>query len=317
MKDRILSPRLRRFTLRAALLGGLALLLVLGAPQGARAGIVVLKNGEVLRARIRASEIEEEFVTLRWPYRNAIGPSAEIERGIWKLEMRQVRWYDPKADNLTEEYLEKYHDLKKFKLDPRFHGQVTSYLDRMRGKEEFVGQVLGKVDLNRELNRGPKLLPIRVPREHFEFKKIEGWDLKEENVEKGRKSSDKVLMLIGAKAVKGYKPRIHITSVKRPKLSTNAVFDWYIAEVRKLARNQLLDVREKMKEIHVGDKKKDVTLTTVTRHGEHVVLADRYVLFRKERVYFITCYAHEAQFFKLRSLFRKWRNDLLILEDEE
>lgn len=88
--------------MKARFLAALAALIVWAAPT--EAGIVILKNGEVLVGRIVEGDVSEQNLTIRWPY------GERTNRGMVMIPRFRVRWFDRAADQPTSAYWEAFGD---------------------------------------------------------------------------------------------------------------------------------------------------------------------------------------------------------------
>lgn len=288
----------------------LYLALFLAIPLSIEAGIVVMKNGNVFIARIREAEQSDEFVTLRWPYKGNESPRRKgIKKGAWKVERRLVRWVDAKNDKLTGKYFEIHANDK---LDPRFEPQRQIWKKRKEGEKNLDTGIIDKL-IN--LRRGPGIAPISIVKVHYEIRKPDKWLTKDVPVDRDNKNSNTVFTIVSPEAKNGFAARIHITSVARPKISVTEQRDWYDEEIRKLSGNGVLEVLQSPKVEEQG-KRSNVYTVTVTRRGESRIVAQRYVMFRQDRVYFVSCYAEEEEYDRLSNLFKNCVKSMVIYEDE-
>ena len=75
-------------------------------------------------------------------------------------------------------------------------------------------------------------------------------------------------------------------------------------------------MRSGPKETRIDLRRQDFELETVTRRGSESIVALRLVLFRRDRVYFVSCYAEDSEYNSKRTLFRRCIRSLVLFEDE-
>lgn len=283
---------------RAIALGaGLAAagLLLLAPP--AAAGIVVLKNGEVLVGRLRADEDTQDELIMRWPYKE------RTERGEIKLPKFRIRWYDRDADEPTDAYWEKYEaDV----IDSAW----LPHLQRWRIRKQAESDVPDVSILEGfDAPRG-KLSPVPVQTRDFELRKPDGWTSATE---------DGITIFVSDQpGAEGYRPRIHVYSV--PSLqreSTERQVDWIQREIGRLGQGagNKFEVREmkRLKPVRGGF---DQEMLTATTRAERTVFCLRQVSFRDKRTYFFSAYADERDYGSLEILLKNCMRTLVILEDQ-
>lgn len=289
------------------------LLVGLGPAEG---GVIVLKDGTVLQGRIDKKKITDDAVKISWPYKGYTHTSG-VKRGEWKLETRQIRWFDADSDTLTDDYFDKYADDKTYKLDPRFEDLRSAYLSRKKGESEIKEVGIDLKEWVKRRKKATEIGSVPISTKHFEIFKPRGWIRKEKLSIPRPGERQRTFMLVAPEPFSGYAARIHVSSVVRPPKSVAEQLEWYLSEVKRLSRNGLLEIREKQKETIRGDRSRNVELTTVTRHKGIAVWAYRAILFRPERVYFVTCYAHRDEFGQLKTLFRRCVEKLQLAEDDK
>lgn len=284
-------------------------------PGNSDAGIVVTTKGRVFRGRIRRSEIDDNKIRMRWPYKNFRGPQGGLNKGLVDFEARLVRWYHPESDELTDEYFKKHASEP---LESRFKDVLETWRERQRAEREVdlkeIAPIIGMTPEH-------KLLPLPQKQRYYEINKPRSWATKSAPVfqDKGGQGLEKILMMVSTNPKNGYAARIHVISVPRPKLevTTTEQRRWYHQEIRKLIESERFEVKEKEKIQAIGANKKDVTWVTVSRISKKgSILALRAIRFRQERVYFVTCYAHEEEFADLRKMFERCISTMLIYEDQ-
>jgi len=269
----------------------------------AEAGILVMKNGNVIIGRIRPDELSDDFVVVRWPYNKSSYPRDLAEsHGSKKFEAFRIRWYSIEADDLTDDYFKKHGDKE---VESRFKDRV----ERWKAKKSAVvdAEVVPQVDQLRF--GGVKLSAMAVMKDYYEIRKPDGW----------RTESDKdneIFMVVAPEKTGGYASRIHVFSVAKPKVSVSDQISWIKAEAKKLSTNQILDIQGVPEHKIVAGKGTNVTLTTITRRNKIAVRVQRHVFFRKDRVYFVYCYAETKEFNRLQRLYRDCVKSLVIFEDE-
>ena len=143
-------------------LAACALSATLFAPAPAEAGVIILNNGNVITGRIRKEEDTAEFVTMRWPYKHL------THRGHQKYEHgsapHNIRWHRRNTekqdyDQPTDEYWERYEDVEKYPIDPKFMALRERWLLKRKRQEDSNE---GLVVIDDPLTKGPRLHPIPV-----------------------------------------------------------------------------------------------------------------------------------------------------------
>ncbi len=270
-------------------------LLVVTAPS--EAGIVVLKNGEVLVGRIRADEDTQEELIVRWPYKD------KTESGHIKLPKFRVRWYDRDADEPTDAYWEKYEN-------DVIDSQWLPALERWRIRKRAESEVTDVAILEGFDSPRGKLSPVPVQTRDFELRKPDGWTSATE---------DGITIFVSDQAgADGYRARVHVFSVPSlQKESTEKQVDWVQREIGRLGvgAGNKFDVREmkRLKPVRGGF---DQELLTATTRGERTIFCLRQVSFRDKRTYFFSAYADERDYSGLEILFKACMRTLNILEDQ-
>lgn len=279
------------------LAGGLAVAALLGLAQPAEAGIVILKNGEVLVGRIRADEDTQDELIMRWPYKE------RTESGHIKLPKFRIRWYDRDVDEPSDAYWEKYENDV---IDAAWLPLLEKWRIRKRAESEQPDvAILEGFDSPRG-----KLSPVPVQTGHFEIRKPDGWTSATE---------DGITIFVSDQAgADGYRARIHVFSV--PSLqreSAERQVDWMQREIGRLGAGagNKFDVREmkRLKPVRGGF---DQELLTATTRAERTVFCLRQVSFRDKRTYFFCAYADERDYSGLEILFKACMRSLTILEDQ-
>lgn len=270
-------------------------LLVLTAPS--EAGVVVLKNGEVLVGRIRPDEDTQDELIMRWPYKE------RTERGEIKLPKFRIRWYDREADEPTDAYWEKYENEV---IDSQWLPALERWRIRKRAESEVPDvPILEGFDSPRG-----RLSPVPVQTRDFEIRKPDGWTSATE---------DGITIFVSDQAgADGYRARVHVFSV--PSLqreSTERQVEWVQREIGRLGvgAGNKFDVREmkRLKPVRGGF---DQELLTATTRAERTVFCLRQVSFRDKRTYFFSAYADERDYSGLEILFKACMRSLVILEDQ-
>lgn len=288
---------MRAATICAAILGGLlANLWILPAP--AEAGVVILKNGEVIVGRIRVEEDDQEKLIVRWPYLD------RTERGHVEIPHFRIRWYDRDADEPTDEYWAMHH------ADPQpIDNRWLPLYEKWRLRNETDDQMLHVPVILDDGSNAVQLALIPHKTTHFEIQKPEGWS---------KRVEDGIMIFESDRAgIDGFKARIHVFAVDSVQETTyDDQSQWIQEEIRKVADSKKnFDMRESdSPNVVVGGM--DLRTVTSTTRGNKTVVALREVSFRTKRTYFFTAYAHEAEFGKLKKLFEASAASLKILEDE-
>ena len=264
------------------------------------AGVVVLKNGEVIIGRVRDEEDTQEELVVRWPYKE------RTDRGVMKIPKFRIRWYDRKEDQLTDEYWEKYEDIATYPIDNLYMSSLERW--RLR-KEEDAGQ-LGDLLIVPEslMNRGLKLSPIPYENELYKVQKPENWS---SSVEDG------ITVFISDKAgAQGFRPRIHVFSVPSVLGSVEDQVEWIEREAARLAEGGAqFEVREK-KRPRPRSGGFDQELLTRTVRVERPIVTLRTIFFRDKSTYFFTAYAHENDFGAHELIFKMCMRSMEIFEDK-
>jgi hypothetical protein len=276
---------------------GLSVVAVLALTHDAQAGIVVLKNGEVLVGRIRADEDTQDELIMRWPYKE------RTERGEIKLPKYRIRWYDREADEPTDEYWEKYeNDL----IDANWIPMLERWRVRKRAESETTDvPILEGFDSPRG-----KLSPVPVQTADFSIRKPDGWTSSTE---------DQITIFVSDQpGTDGYRARVHVFAVPSlQKESSERQVEWIQREMGRLGvgTGNKFEVRElkRLKPVRGGF---DQELLTVTTRAERQVLCLRQVSFRDKRTYVFAAYADERDYGQLEILFKACMRSLVILEDE-
>lgn len=276
---------------------GLAVAGLLVLTPSSEAGIVVLKNGEVLVGRIRPDEDTQDELIMRWPYKD------RAERGEIKLPKFRIRWYDRDADEPTDAYWEKYENEV---IDSQWLPMLERWRIRKRAESEVPDvPILEGFDSPRG-----KLSPVPVQTRDFEIRKPDGWTSATE---------DGITIFVSDQAgADGYRARVHVFSV--PSLqreSTERQVEWVQREIGRLGggAGNKFDVREmkRLKPVRGGF---DQELLTATTRAERTVFCLRQVSFRDKRTYFFSAYADERDYSGLEILFKACMRSLVILEDQ-
>ncbi len=283
-----------------ALVGAVGALLLLPAPEPAHAGVIVLKNGNVIVGRIRDEEVNKESITVRWPYKD------RTERGHQEVERFRVRWYDTAQDLPTDAYWEQYSDTEEFPIDDRYLG----LLERWKLRKESVNDGFGEITLVDPFQSGDRtsLNPIPVENETFRIQKPEGWT---SSIEDG------ITVFVSDESGKeGFRPRIHVfsmESVVKGRIEDQIL--WLEQQMGRLAdKAGGFEVREKAR-LRPRGGGFDQEMLTRTVRLDRPVLTLRKLLFRKKRTYVFAAYAHEQDYTGRELLFQACMRSLEIFED--
>lgn len=265
--------------------------------QPAEAGIVVLKNGEVLVGRIRPDEDTADELIMRWPYKE------RTERGEIKVPKFRVRWYDRDADEPTDAYWEKYENEV---IDNAWMPHLERWRIRKKAETDMPDvQILEGFDSPRG-----RLSPIPVQTRDFEIRKPDGWTSSTE---------DGITIFVSDQpGTDGFKARIHVFAVPSlPKESTESQVQWVQREIGRLGAGagNKFEVKElkRLKPVRGGF---DQEMMTITHRGDRNVFGLRLVSFRDKRTYFFAAYADERDYSQLEILFKACMRSLVILEDQ-
>jgi len=260
--------------------GAAALGLLAGSP--ARAGIVVLRNGEVLVGRLAASDVSEAGVTLRWPH------GARTDRGRLFLPAERVRWFDPEADTLSDAYFEAHGDA------PLQGARWRRLQEERRARQASVDDA--EVDLVPESALVTDVLDwIPTPGDGFTIRKPRGWTAEEQ---------EGLLVLRGPAQGGRRAPRIHVLAA--PRDDTLPPGDQVALILRALGGlpGTSVEVVEQGRLRAAGAGGADQTLLTDTRVSGRTVRTLRELRFRRARTYLFCAYAEAADFPRLEETLR-------------
>lgn len=276
---------------------GLGMFALVAIATPSQAGVVVLKNGEVLVGRIRADEDTQDELILRWPYKE------RTERGEIRLPKFRVRWYDREADEPTDEYWAKHeNDI----IDANWLPVLERWRIRKRAESEVPDvPILEGFDSPRG-----KLSPVPVQTADFSIRKPDGWTSSTE---------DGITIFVSDQpGADGYRARVHVFAV--PSLqreSTERQVEWMQREIGRLGvgTGNKFDIREmkRLKPVRGGF---DQEMLTNTTRAERQVLCLRQMSFREKRTYVFSAYADDRDYGQLEILFKACMRSLVILEDE-
>ena len=287
-------------------LAAFALSSSLVAPAAAEAGGIVLNNGNVITGRIRKEEDTAEFVTMRWPYKHL------THRGHQKYEHgsapHNIRWHRRNTekqdyDQPTDEYWEKYEDIEKYPIDPKFMALRERWLLKRKRQEDSNEEL---VVIDDPLTKGPRLHPIPVDAGTFKVQKPEGWSSLVE---------DNIWIFQAKEAREGYHPRIHVFAGPAVIGQADDQLQWFESRMKRVADEGGFEVKDKahLKTRPGGGFDQVMSTRTVVRNRP--VMALRKVFFRKKHTYFFTAYCHESEFPELRALFERCMASMRINED--
>jgi hypothetical protein len=283
---------------RKVVLGaGLALAGFVAFAPSTDAGIVVLKNGEVLVGRIRPDEDTQDELIMRWPYKQ------HTESGHVNVPKFRIRWYSRDADEPTDEYWEKYENEQ---IDSAWLPNLERWRIRKKSESEMnEAPIIEMFDTPRG-----KLSPVPVTTRDFEIRKPDGWTSSTE---------DGITIFVSDQpGADGYKARIHVFSVPSLQVeSTERQVEEIQRQVGRLGQmpGNKFDVRElkRIRPVRGGFDQEMLTATSVSGRS---VLALRLVAFRNKRTYFFSAYADERDYGNFEILFKACERSLVILEDQ-
>ncbi len=271
--------------------------LALCAGPEAEAGVVVLKNGEVLVGKIRKDDVViKEQITVR--FRDG------KERGEIEIPWFRIRWHDIEAEGLTDEYWETYGG--KPIQGSRWAKEYEEWKIRQRARADALeGDFLLSAET---LLSKARLSPIPVENGNIKIQKPEGWS--------SSIDEDGITIFVSDKAgSEGFRPRIHVFAVKAASGQAVDQIEWVENEAARLAgKSGTFEVRER-KRLHIRASGSDQELLTLTRRLDRPVLTLRKILFRKRNTYFFAGYAHERDYQGLESLFKDCMRSLELRED--
>jgi hypothetical protein len=282
-------------------------LLVLGSglfAARAEAGIIILKNGRVFIGRIDPSEDdkggpEDGFVTMHEP---KLYKGAPPLHGKEDFPKHDIRWWDPVADEPTDDYMKDHADEP---IDPRY----LPYIERWKDRKNNELTIDPKMFMPATGMSG-KLSPIPIPdkwgADEISIRKPAGWTSKKVN--------GIFIFESDQKGTEGFVPRIHVFSVERSAAAPSDQALWIKQEIEKLSQNEPLNLKEGSMSPKPSRNGFDLEWITATHRGNHEIMAVRQVHFRDHRTYFVSCYAHESEFDGLAMLFRACMQSLVITE---
>lgn len=273
----------------------------------ADAGIIILKNGKVFVGKIDAEDVkgtgDEQTVTMHEP---KLFKGAPPVHGEQTFAVHDIRWWDQNADEPTDDYLKDHLDDP---IDPRYQKYIEQYKDRKQQEVSIDPHMLFSSS-----GGSNKLAPMpfsyRWDQDEISIRKPLNWSLK-------KTPSGIFIFESDAKpteANQGFTPKIHLFAVERAAAGPTDQIDWIKDEIRKLAQTDSgYDEKEHpvAKVVRGGT---DAEMTTVTRRNGKSIVALRNVKFREHRTYFLSCYAHEADYENLVFLFRACVQSLQITE---
>lgn len=285
-------------------LAACALSATLFAPAPAEAGVIILNNGNVITGRIRKEEDTAEFVTMRWPYKHL------THRGHQKYEHgsapHNIRWHRRNTekqdyDQPTDEYWERYEDVEKYPIDPKFMALRERWLLKRKRQEDSNE---GLVVIDDPLTKGPRLHPIPVDAGSFKVQKPEGWSSLVE---------DNIWIFQAKEAREGYHPRIHVFAGPAVIGQADDQLQWFESRMKRVADDFEVKDKAHLKTRPGGGFDQVMSTRSVVRNRP--VMALRKVFFRKKHTYFFTAYCHESEFPELRALFERCMASMRINED--
>lgn len=298
----------------AAFLAGAAVLALaptfLASPGASQAegGVVVLNNGRVFVGKIRKKDDTQDFVVLRWPYKQRRDRShMKFEHGNAPHNIRW-HWRNPDPNKLpdlpTDEYWEKYNDIEKYPIEDKYIPFLQKWLEGRKARESSTDLL---VVVDDPLTKGQRLSAILVDGGPFKIQYPEGWRAGIE---------DNIVIFTSPKpGADGFRARIHAFASK-------SVQKRKIADQIKEITDQLGRVSENF-EVKEKDRLRTLThgfdqkLLTRTVLKDRPVLALRKIYFRDKYTYFFAAYAHEQDFAALKSLFERVMLSLQIGEEKK
>jgi len=258
---------------------GVGLLVLLAGAGVARAGVVVLEDGQVFVGRME--DQDSSGVTLRWPY-----PGALRERGEMRFEAHRIRWQDAKADALTDAYFERFGDAPL--PEPRWERARQEWLLRRREPETPEGPIV----IPETIDLGPALHPDPVGGEGFSLLRPRGWAV--------AKEQGLTLIEAPSPAATGFKARIHVFSVRAASAVPAEQLAWIRGELAQVSSGFRVLEEGVLRE---GPDGAEQVLVTESVSSGRVVRALRKVCFRDARTYVFSAFADERDFPALRRLF--------------
>jgi hypothetical protein len=266
------------------------------APTTAEAGVIVLKNGEVLLGKIRKDDVTKEQITMHFREGN--------ERGEIEIPRFRIRWFDAEADGPTDLYWETFGG--KPIQGSRWAKEYEEWKLRKRARADALeGDFLLSAET---LLSKARLSPIPVENGNIKIQKPEGWS--------SSIDEDGITIFVADKAgTEGFRPRIHVFAVKAASGQAVDQIEWVEKEVGRLAgKAGTFEVRER-KRLHIRAGGSDQEMVTLTRRLDRPVVTLRKMLFRKKNSYFFSAYAHERDYQGLESLFKDCMRSLELRED--
>jgi hypothetical protein len=271
------------------------LLALLAAP--AHAGVVVLKNGEVLIGRIKAEEDTQDDLVIRWPFDK---DPMRTERGEMRIPKFRIRWYDRDADVPNDAYWELHENDP---IDNRWLPLLEKWRLRKKQEQELPTDV---PIINPFDSPQGKLAPVPVQTKDFIIRKPEGWTSTTED--------GITIFVCNTPGADGFRARIHIFSAPAIGGLVDDKINIVKEEFSRLAAEGKFDVKE-MKRPKTVRGGTDVEMFTATPRPGRMVWALRQVSFRDKRTYFFTAYADERDYSQHEILFKACMRSLELTED--
>ncbi|RMG12324.1 MAG: hypothetical protein D6731_13990 [Planctomycetota bacterium] len=249
------------------------------AGGASEAGVVVLRDGSVLVGRLRPRDVQPTRLVLHEP---------DGAPGSIAIERARVRWFDPKADTLTDDY---------FRAHPSAPLRGRRWIDlrerwlareRDRRRWELDPPLWVGVD-------AAALDPVPVAGPGFRLRKPAGWNAR---------LQDGILVLEAPRRdATGYRPRIHVFSAPAASASPAAQVEWIHQELLRVAgrpgRFEVLELHRPRAHAAGSDQR----LLTETRTELRTLHALRQVCFRSHRTVLFAAYADARSFSRHQARF--------------
>ena len=290
---------------------GLKVTLILLLMAGfAQAGIVVTKKGRVFKGKIKANEVKKDSITMHHP-RHGNGEKLDLGKSArFKFQRNQIRWFHKDLNDLNDQYW-KLHKGKK--IDPGFEAPPSNDLKNNAGG--VLTDAFGiSEDAKNILRQRKNILSRRkLEKAGCGFYPPANWEF--------QAGGNDIFVMVnsGRSSLNGFPARIHVFSVKSPPqklVSIDTQLKWYEAAIKRLSEDSKVSRLNGDKEELLGIHNKNITMTTLTTRGSLRIVVRRYIFLRKERVYFVSCYATEKEYKIQSPLFDEFRKNLSLISDQ-
>jgi hypothetical protein len=222
--------------------------------------------------------------------------------GFQKVPYYKVRWFDADADKPTDDYWKKFwdEDVHPDWFDARAHWKEAEEL-RKKGAEVTI---LIDLDVQEDFD------PLPIAGEGFMCYRPLNWSSHEDWITVCGQPLPMHTFTSPKARYGGFAPRIHIFWTPVPEVSATEQVTWLKSIISRFTNR--IDYEEDETPRMVGDGLWDCQFITVSHLPDGRVLKClRKIMVRKDRTYFVFCYAHEDDW-EVR--FRTYRDFLAKLE---